>query len=162
MMTTVKLLLNCCLWTEYWCTTCWMSRSRKRRRCCTVNWYYCTLYGVYIRRYITYCIYKNEQYSILGYFHVRRPKTMFRFRLFRLPLKTLVFGETKILVAVYIFRDGQHELLWKCTPSAAVLCQSVVSHNDAIGAVSYIRISLCYFCFRWQGICRLQIYNRLI
>jgi len=31
-----------------------------------------------------------------------------------------------------------------------------------IGPVSYIRISLCYFCFRWQGICCLQIYNRLI
>jgi len=24
---------------------------------------------------------------------------------------------------------------------------------SSIGPVSYIRISLCYFCFRWQGIC---------
>jgi len=31
----------------------------------------------------------------------------------------------------------------------------------AIGPVSYIRISLCYFYFRWKGICCLQIYNRL-
>jgi len=31
-----------------------------------------------------------------------------------------------------------------------------------IGPVSYIRISLCYFYFRWKGICCLQIYNRLI
>jgi len=32
----------------------------------------------------------------------------------------------------------------------------------SVGPVSYIRISLCYFCFQWQGICCLQIYNRLI
>jgi len=31
-----------------------------------------------------------------------------------------------------------------------------------IGPISYIRISLCYFYFRWKGICCLQIYNRLI
>jgi len=31
-----------------------------------------------------------------------------------------------------------------------------------VGPVSYIRISLCYFYFRWKGICCLQIYNRLI
>ena len=34
--------------------------------------------------------------------------------------------------------------------------------TSRIGPVSYIRISLCYFYFRWKGICCLQIYNRLI
>ena len=34
--------------------------------------------------------------------------------------------------------------------------------TDVIGPVSYIRISLCYFYFRWKEICCLQIYNRLI
>jgi len=36
------------------------------------------------------------------------------------------------------------------------------ANTQTIGPFSYIRISLCYFCFRWQGICCLQIYNRLI
>ena len=43
-----------------------------------------------------------------------------------------------------------------------LMIRCVYPSRRAIGPISYIRISLCYFCFRWQGICCLQIYNRLI
>jgi len=54
--------------------------------------------------------------------------------------------------------------LWYVTTLSGKESLVTVTYStpDSIGPVSDIRISLCYFYFRWKGICCLQIYNRLI